>query len=405
MSKSESAKETGVSAALRGVGVTLVMPCLNEELAIGICVQRAFDVMKKFELDGSVLVVDNGSTDRSVEIAHEHGARVVYQPEQGYGAALRSGFEAAETEFVIMADADGTYELEAIPRLLEPLVEGTSDLVLGSRLDNVSLKAMPWLHRFVGTPSISLLVNHASRGRIKVRDSQSGFRAFRREELAKLHLTSTGMEFASEMLIRCAWANMRITEVETTYSERIGVSKLNTFSDGMRHLRQILLLSPEAFATIPGIAMILAAIGLWSSAATSMHGLGRTGSLSWLANLAAGLLSVTGPLVLCTGLVLRYRAESTGLRHDHVKLPINLLIKRFFIAGVLLITTSLLLITGLIINFHRSRHFLTLAESSSLSSFARSALLVGTILAAVPLISPFFLSSPRFQLPPPEEDV
>src|SRR5277367_4127335 len=139
--------------------VTVVLPCLNEEMAIATCVKQAMKAMEDGDLDGQVLVVDNGSVDRSVEVAKEAGALVIHQPEPGYGAALRTGFESATTYYVVMADGDGTYDLEAIPELVQPLVDGSADLVLGSRLKGVTRETMPWLHRYIGTPFITLLLN------------------------------------------------------------------------------------------------------------------------------------------------------------------------------------------------------------------------------------------------------
>jgi hypothetical protein len=404
MSDLSEGLSSAAMASLHGVDVTLVLPCLNEELAIAQCVQHAREVMELAGLAGTVLVVDNGSTDRSVEIALAAGAHVVHQPEPGYGAALRSGFENATTTYVIMADADGTYEFAAIPRLLQPLIDDRADLVMGSRLDDATLATMPWLHRFVGTPAISMLVNHAAGGRIKIRDSQSGFRAFRREQLLELQLNSTGMEFASEMLIRCAWANFRITEVKTNYSERIGESKLNTFSDGLRHLRQILLLSPDAFALVPGLLMTGAAFILWGAAATSVHGLGLVGSDSWLANITAGVLSVIGPITFCVGLVLRYRAESLGYRHEHIRIPLGTLIRRFFVTGVVLIIIAIALIVVLVANYHSSWGTLSESASTAVGSYTRSSLVVGITLVAAPLLSPFLIHPPRTQLPPPTDE-
>lgn len=233
---------------LHGASVTVVFPCLNEELAVGGCVSAALETMRLAGLDGSVIVVDNGCTDSSAAVATEAGAKVIVEREPGYGAALRAGIDAADSDYVVMADADGTYELEAIPKLLLPLVTGEADMVLGQRLNDATTATMPWLHRFVGTPAITFLVKKATKNRLTITDSQSGFRAFRREEVLNLKLSSTGMEFASEMLIRSAWAEFKIQEVDTKYAERIGYSKLSTFSDGLRHLRQILLLSPETAA-------------------------------------------------------------------------------------------------------------------------------------------------------------
>ena len=368
-----------------GATVTVVFPCLNEELAVGLCVERALEIMRGAGLDGSVLVVDNGSTDNSARLAVEAGAQVILQREPGYGAALRSGIEAAQSEFVVMADADGTYELDAIPRLLLPLLTGEFDMVLGQRLSDATSATMPWLHRYVGTPAITYLVRKATKNKISIRDSQSGFRAFRREQILALNLSSTGMEFASEMLIRSSWAELKIGEVETKYAERIGDSKLSTFSDGLRHLRQILLL-------------------LWVFSAQSAHGFSQVGSLSWVANDVAGVLSILGPLVFCTGLVLRYRAETSGLRSARVAMPIEALVRRFLMCGAFLLIVAGLGLAAILINFHHQTDFLSNSIAASLSSFVRSAFVVGIVLTVAPLISPFLMTSPRSQLPMANEE-
>lgn len=384
---------------LRGAGVTVVFPCLNEERAVGICVEGALKAMRLAGIDGSVLVVDNGSTDNSAKVAIEAGARVVLQSEPGYGAALRSGIEAAQSEFVIMADADGTYELDAIPRLLLPLLKDEADMVLGQRLSDATAATMPWLHRYVGTPAITYLVKKATKNKMTIRDSQSGFRAFRREQILGLKLSSTGMEFASEMLIRSSWANLRIQEVDTKYAERIGESKLSTFSDGIRHLRQIILLSPETAATVPGVLATVAALLLWVMAAQSTYGFGQAGSISWVADVAAGVLSILGPLLLCTGIVLKYRAESSGLRSAHVKVPIASLIRRFCLIGAVLVLVSLAALVVLLLNFYHHPEFISKSIAASLASFVRSSFIVGIMLSAAPVIAPFLITSPRPQLP------
>jgi hypothetical protein len=387
-----------------GVGVTVVFPCLNEELAVGSCVASALEAMRAAGINGSVLVVDNGSTDNSAKVALEAGAQVILQREPGYGAALRSGIESAQSEFVIMADADGTYELDAIPRLLKPLLDGDADMVLGQRLSDATAATMPWLHRYVGTPAITYLVKKATKNKMAIRDSQSGFRAFRREQILGLNLSSTGMEFASEMLIRSSWADLRIQEVDTKYAERIGESKLSTFSDGLRHLRQILLLSPETGASIPGILAMVSAVLLWAFAAESTRTFGQVGSLGWVANVLAGVLSILGPLVFCTGIVLRYRAETSGLRSARVKLPLEALIRRFLAWGGLLLFVSIVGVVLLLVNFHHQPEFISSSVAASLSSFVRSAFVVGIVLMVAPLIAPFLLSSPRSQLPVAEEE-
>ncbi len=383
---------------LHGASVTVVFPCLNEELGVALCVETALAAMRRAGVDGRVLVVDNGSTDNSAKVAADAGAEVIFEREPGYGAALRAGIEAAQSEFVIMADADGTYELDAIPRLLVPLVTGEADMVLGQRLSDATAATMPWLHRYVGTPAITYLVKKATKSRVNIRDSQSGFRAFRREQMLSLNLSSTGMEFASEMLIRSSWANMRISEVDTKYAERIGDSKLSTFSDGLRHLRQILLLSPETAATIPGVLATGVAFLLWIMAAQSTQGLGQVGSLSWVADVCAAILSIIGPLVFCTGTVLRYRAESLGLRSSHVKVPLDGLIRRFLIWGLIFIGASVLGLASLLISFHVPG-FLSSSVAASLSSFVISSFVVGIMLTSAPILAPFLITPQRSRQP------
>lgn len=383
--------------------VTLVLPCLNEEMAIGGCIKEALEVFDEAGLDGCVLVVDNGSGDRSVEVAREAGADVVLQSEPGYGAALRSGFEQAKSAYIVMADADGTYEMGAIPRMVKPLIDGTADLVVGSRLGDATNETMPWLHRYIGTPMITMLVNRATGNTGKLRDSQSGFRAFRRDQLLALDLASTGMEFASEMLIRYAWARMRIVEIPTAYSSRVGNSKLNAFSDGLRHLRQILLLSPEIFAIDPGLIMTALSFILWALASMSVQGDGRIGSLSWMAIEIAGVFSVIGPITYCTGLGIKYRAESLGFRHIPPKYPLKTLIWRFFFVGVGLMVFSVLMNIVLIMNFHHHPPVISVSVASVLGSVTRSAAIVGIVLACVPILSPFLTQAPRQQLPQIDE--
>jgi glycosyltransferase involved in cell wall biosynthesis len=397
--------DTVMANAPRCVGsVALVLPCLNEELAIGECVRQAIQVFEDAHLDGSVLVVDNGSVDRSVEVARAAGAHVVHQSEPGYGAALRTGFEEVSATYVVMADADGTYEMAAIPRLLKPLLDGTADLVLGSRLNDATNETMPWLHKYIGTPLITLLVNRAMANKAKLHDSQSGFRAFRREQVNQLQLASTGMEFASEMLIRCAWARLRIVEVQTTYAPRVGNSKLNTFSDGLRHLRQILLLSPEIFAIDPGLIMTGFSFVLWILASISVHGLGRIGSLSWIATVLASILSIVGPITFCTGLGIKYRAESFGYRHSPPKYPLTTLIWRFFFTGIGLVVGSVLLAVFLVVDYHQHRTTNSDAVVVVLGSVTTSAAIVGIVLTCAPILSPFLTQAPRTTLPLPDDD-
>jgi hypothetical protein len=247
-----------VSTPVEGViDVSVVMPCLDEEATIASCIDRAREGLRQAGLTGEVVVADNGSTDRSVEIARAHGARVVHVPSRGYGAAYRGGFAAARGRLIVMGDSDDTYDFSRLGDLVAPLEQG-ADMVLGSRLrGDIEPGAMPWLHRYVGNPLLSATLNLFYRTRIS--DTHSGFRAFRREACERLGLRSTGMEFASEMLIVAARSGWRIAEIPIAYHPRAGESKLRTFRDGWRHLRLLLLYSPTHLFTVPGLVM--AALG------------------------------------------------------------------------------------------------------------------------------------------------
>jgi glycosyltransferase involved in cell wall biosynthesis len=384
--------------------VTVVLPCLNEEQAIGTCVIEALAAMHNAGIHGEVLVVDNGSVDDSVEVAKAAGAEVVHQSQPGYGATLRSGFETARSRYIVMADADGSYDLSSIPRLLEPLVNGTADLVLGSRLHDSTKQSMPWLHKYIGTPFITQLLKRATGNTMLIRDSQTGLRAFRRDQVLSLDLVSTGMEFASEMLMRCAWSRFRIVEIPTKYSERIGDSKLRTFGDGLRHLRQILLLSPEIFAIEPGLIMTGLSISLFLAATFSVQGEVRVGSLSWLATVVAVILSVIGPITYCTGLGIEYRAESLGFRRNPPKYSLLTLIWRFFFVGVSLIVLALLISALLFANFHTHPNPLSYSLTRVLGEVTISAFIVGIVLACAPVLLPFLTQVPRKVLPLSEGD-
>jgi glycosyltransferase involved in cell wall biosynthesis len=287
--------------------VTVVLPCLNEAGSVAACVREALDAMEAAGLPGEVVVVDNGSTDGSQALAAGAGARVVAERRRGYGSALQAGIVAAEGEVVVMADADQTYPLDQLPRLVRPVLAGDADLVLGSRMGEAGHAGMPFLHRFLGTPVLSFLISRAA-GRRIVGDSQSGFRAFRRDRMLELGVTSTGMEFASEMLIRAARAAWRIDEVPTGYRVRVGESKLSTFSDGWRHLQLILLLAPELLLVGPGAALV--AIGALLSVIGFLRPSGLiVGSLRWQPVFFSSICLVLGTQALLAGMVAAYRSS------------------------------------------------------------------------------------------------
>jgi hypothetical protein len=287
--------------------VSVVLPCLNEEASVGTCVEEARAAVLSLGLTCEVIVVDNGSDDASARIATSHGARVITEQRKGYGRALRTGIEAASGPVVVMADADRTYPLERLGELVKPVRDGGVDLMIGERLDEVSPGAMPFLHRYIGTPTLSFLVRRASNG-IRVTDSQSGFRAFARDKILDLGLRSDGMEFASEMLIRSGQRGLRIRSVTTGYRERVGDSKLDTLTDGWRHLQLILLMAPHLLLVWPGLTLL--AIGSLLTAASVINGQGiEIGSLSWQPTFFSGIAVVLGLQAALAGMVLAHRSD------------------------------------------------------------------------------------------------
>ncbi len=222
-------------ASASGERISIVMPCLNEEKGIVRCITWAQEGLLKSGLPGEIIVADNGSTDRSVELALAAGARVVHQPLRGYGNAYHKGFAASTGTYIIMGDADQTYDFREIPQLIAPLREGY-DYVLGSRFSGTILPgAMPWTHRYIGNPVLTFILNVLYG--LKSSDAHSGLRAFTREAYLRMGLTSPGMEFASELVIKAAQSRLRVAEVPITYYPRAGASKLNALRDGWRHLR------------------------------------------------------------------------------------------------------------------------------------------------------------------------
>jgi glycosyltransferase involved in cell wall biosynthesis len=239
--------------------ISVVMPCLNEAGSVGICVENAWEGIRKTGLTGEVVISDNGSTDDSVAVATRAGARVVQQPERGYGNAYLKGFAEARGRYIIMGDSDGSYDFTQLDRLVQPLRDGDFDYVLGSRFAGKILKgAMPWTHRYIGNPVLTAVLNRLFK--VDSSDAHSGMRAFTSDAYQRMALQSAGMELASEIVINAAKAGLRGTEVPITYHPREGESKLNSMRDGWRHLRFMLLLSPNWLFTGPGIAMFL--IGL-----------------------------------------------------------------------------------------------------------------------------------------------
>jgi glycosyltransferase involved in cell wall biosynthesis len=277
--------------------VSVVIPCLNEAANIERCVAAARRALDAAGLDGEVLVVDNASEDESAELARGAGARVVHEPRRGYGSAYLAGFAAAHGDYIVMADADLTYDFDDIPRFVAELQDG-GQLVMGDRMDNIQPGAMPWLHRYVGNPILTGVLNLFFR--TGVSDAHCGMRAVRREVLADLDLRTTGMEFASEMVIRAAKANLEIRQLPIEYHPRGGESKLSRFRDGWRHLRFLLVHSPTYLFVIPGAAMAVGGALIALTVLAQLNLFGRSWDLH--AEIGGSLLMIVGTQILALGL-------------------------------------------------------------------------------------------------------
>jgi len=277
--------------------VSVVIPCLNEAECIERCVTLARETLDAHDIDGEVVVSDNGSTDGSGALAAEAGARVTREHRPGYGNAYIAGFKAARGRYIVMVDADLTYDFADIPRFVEQLEAG-AHMVIGDRMDNIHPGAMPWLHRYVGNPVLTGILNLFFRTGVK--DAHCGMRAVRRDVLPRLGVRTTGMEFASEMVIRAAKEELDIRQVPIEYHPRAGVSKLKSFRDGWRHLRFLLVHSPTHLFMIPGAAMALLGSLITVAVLTQMDVLGREWDIHAL--IGGGLLMVVGTQVLALGL-------------------------------------------------------------------------------------------------------
>jgi glycosyltransferase involved in cell wall biosynthesis len=310
------------------IRVSVVIPCLNEADSIQSCVTSARRVLYRSGIAGEVIVVDNGSDDGSAELARDAGATVVDEPRRGYGNAYRAGFAAARGEYIVMIDADLTYDFEEIPRFVSELEEG-AELVMGNRLNGVKPGAMSALSR-VGNPVLSGFLNLLFR--TPVGDAHCGMRALRRDVLPRLALQATGMELASEMVIRAARAGLDIRELPIALHPREGESKLSPFRDGWRHLRLMLVYQPRFLFFLPGV--LAGALGVLLMALVFAHTslFGRSYFVHTL--IAGSLLVIVGTQLFGFGLCGRsYAVYQLGDRDplferagEHVRLEHGLLL-------------------------------------------------------------------------------
>lgn len=324
--------------------LTILMPCLNESETLGTCIRKAQDWIARSGVEAEVLIADNGSTDGSQELARSLGARVVAVSQRGYGSALYHGSLAAQGEWIIMGDSDDSYDFSRLDAFVAKLREGY-DLVMGNRfLGGIAPGAMPWKNRYIGNPVLTWV------GRVLFRcpakDFHCGLRGFRKEAFLRMDLRTTGMEYASEMVIKATLFGMRVCEVPTTLSPdgRSRPPHLRPWRDGWRHLRFMLLFSPRWLFMIPGALITMASLSFYL---LLLAGPLRVGAIVFdihtLLFAEAGV--ILGCLTLTTGLAVRMFGAREGLLKQHA------LLERVRCTPILEIGSSvglLLLLIGLI---------------------------------------------------------
>jgi hypothetical protein len=299
--------------------VSVVMPCLNEAQTVAVCVRKALSCLAEHHVDGEVVVVDNGSSDGSEQLASEAGARVITVPELGYGNALLGGIVAARGRYVIMGDADDSYDFTALMPFIERLRAG-AHLVMGNRFaGGIAPGAMPALHQYLGNPVLSFIGRLFFRNQIS--DFHCGLRGFDRESVLSLGLQASGMEFASEMVVKATLAGQRVEEVPTTLSPdgRSRAPHLRSWRDGWRHLRFLLLFSPRWLFLIPGSVLLLLGLVIGGAVAPAPLRLGdMTFDLNTLA--VASAMTVIGFQSVLFALFTQVYASAEGFLPQHARI-------------------------------------------------------------------------------------
>lgn len=324
--------------------VSVVLPCLNEEEAIGSCIQKIQSTFAGANIAGEIVVCDNGSTDRSAAIAERLGARVVHQPVRGYGNAYLKGFDSARGRYLIMGDADDTYDFTLIPRFLELLTGEGYDFVTGSRYLNGGHQHITPLHRFFGNPALTAILNRLFGTRYT--DVYCGFRGFSRRAYDLIRPVSPGMEFNLELAINAGLAQLRVEEIPIELAPRKGESKLRTFRDGWRSLRMMLLYSPNTVFLLPGSVLLLLGIGI--------HAAMLLGLLHWDGRPAAAVTGVFGTIFSVVGfqilsLGLHAKTYSWSRRFERNNRSLESFYRRFTLESGLLLGGALVLLGGVVL--------------------------------------------------------
>ncbi len=321
--------------------VSIVMPCLNEVCTIQACILEAQQALELAGVTGEIVVADNGSTDNSVQQALNAGARVVHVSERGYGHALRAGITAARGRHILMGDADGSYDFKALPHFLKALHDG-ADLVMGCRLPKgggvIEPGAMPWKHRWIGNPILSGLGKLFFRA--PVDDFHCGLRAFRREAILELDLKTTGMEYASEMVVKASLRGLRVAQVPITLrpDQRNRPPHLRSWRDGWRHLRFMLIYTPTWLFLIPGGAITFVNALAFAILLPGPVVMGRiTFDVNTL--LAVGAMLLLGFQILGLGVFIKTYAVTSGFlpgTDRWKKLPVSRPVEMGIVLGALI---------------------------------------------------------------------
>ena len=324
---------------MSNLNVSIVMPCLNEEETLEICIVKAKSSLLKNKIIGEVIIADNGSTDSSIEIAIKCGTKVVNVTSKGYGSALQGGINAAKGKYVIMGDADDSYDFSNLTPFIEKLNNGF-DLVMGNRFKGgIEKGAMPFIHRYLGNPVLSFIGGLFFKSNIN--DFHCGLRGFSKEAYNKMQLKSTGMEFASEMVVKATIMKMNITEVPTTLSKdgRNRPPHLNTWRDGWRHLRFLIMYAPKWFLLYPGSILLITSLLMGGFLAVSPLQMlyFKLGVHTLLYTMTAALLGTQ--FLFMYSIVNNYKQKHILLEEKPVPLAVNL--ETGLILGVLFFIVGL----------------------------------------------------------------
>lgn len=368
--------------------LSIVIPCLNEAKTLPLVIEKSKNAIRRLGIEGEVIIADNGSIDNSVEVAKKLNARVVNITEKGYGKALIGGMTAAHGKYLLMGDADDSYNFEEIDDFLKYIKEDY-DLVIGTRLKGkIEKHAMPFLHRYIGTPILTIILNFLFK--IKITDCNSGMRCIRKDVFNEMKLCSSGMEFASEMLIKAGLLRLRIKEIPITLyrDKRDRPPHLNTWRDGWRHLKFMFLYSPTYLFLIPGI--ILTTIGLVIMLALISGPISISGTVfDYHSALLGSLLSILGYQTLNTGIQVKAYAQHQEFKFSDksiVKFYQKFSLEKGIILGLILFSIGFLLDFFILLEWIEAGY----KDLNEASVVALSSSLI--IIGAQTIFSSFFLS-------------